>query len=115
MGRVRDLRGIDEQPVPVNRQRAGIPHRGQQHTASGRLLPYLLNGILAPVSVFPERTVIFPNFQRVSGAERHAPLAVHAPVLLRQQDAPLFIEAVNAVWTLLNAQPAAYAALPGHE
>ncbi len=55
--RVCDLRGIDQQPVPIDGQGRWIPHGGQQHAAAAGLLVDLADGCVGPVGVFPEMLV----------------------------------------------------------
>ena len=110
-GRVRDLGGVEQQAVPVDRQFLGAAHRGQQHAAGGGLLPDLLHGIGGPVGALPQGAAVFLDLQSVGGTVRHAPLAVHTLALIRQHPVMGLVKAVNAVGTLLHTDLAVDAAL----
>ena len=109
-GRIRHLRGVDQQPVPVHRQGLGVAHGAEQHAAGGRLLVDLLHGGAAPVGILPQAVFVFYDLQCVGGTEGHAALAVDALALVADHDLPVGVVGVYAVGALRLADTAAGAA-----
>ena len=109
-GRIGHLRGVHEHLVPVNRERIRVPHRREEHAARGRLLVDLVDRRALPVGVLAEGVRVLHDLQGSRRAEGHAPLAVHALRLVREQDPTLGIEAVHLVRALPLAHPAGDAA-----
>ncbi len=77
-GRIRDLRGVQQHFVPVNRVGLRVPHGGQKHPPGLRLAVNLPDGLVAPLRVDAVGVVVLDDFQRVRGAQRNAAVAVHA-------------------------------------
>ena len=108
---VRDLRGVDEKPVPVARQRRRIAGGGEENAARGGLLVYLADRVALPVFVLAQAAVGFYDLDRARRTERNAPLAVDAFGLVREHDLSLGVVGVDAVRALLFADAAARAPL----
>ena len=108
--------GVDQNPIPIDGERFGIAHGGEEHAAGGGLLVNLPNGIGIPVGVFPRGTVAFDNFQRPDGTDQDAALAVDASALVGQHQPAALIKAVHAVGALplAEAAPGAAAVVPNH-
>ena len=77
-GRVGDLRGVDQDFVPVDRIRLRVAHRGEQHAARSGLTVDLGNGLARPVGVFLKGMVGFDDLERARRAERDTAVAGHA-------------------------------------
>ena len=110
-GRVGDLRGIDEQLVPVDRIRLRIAHGGEQHAAGAGLTVDLGDGLAGPVGVLLEGVIGLDDLQRARGAQRHAAVAVHALALVAHHHAEVGIVMMHAVGALALAGAAGDAAL----
>ena len=104
--RVRDLRSIDEYPVPVYGELLRAAHRREQHPTAARLLIYLTNDLIAPSGVLADGIGIFNYLQRMSRAIAYTALAVDAAALIAYHHAALFVIAMNAAGALLFAYTA---------
>ena len=100
-GRVRDLRGVNQQLIPVHRQRRGIAHRGQDFR-------HRLRGV---VDVILERVVGLDDFQRAGRAERHAALAVDARAFVGNHQPQFRVVLMHLVGALAFADAAGDAAV----
>ena len=109
-GRVGHLGGVDEYPVPVDRQGLGVAHGAEEHTAGVGLLVYLADGVTAPVGVVPEAVIVFHDLQGAGGTEHHAALAVDTFALVAEHDLAFGTVGVDAVGALALAGAAAGAA-----
>ena len=109
--RVRDLRGVDEKPVPVARQRRRVAGGGEKDAACGGLLIDFADRVALPVLVFAQTAVGFYDLDRARRAERNAALTVYAFGFVREHDLSLGVVGVDAVGALLFADAAARAPL----
>ena len=105
-GGIRDLRGVDQDLIPVNGQRFGIPHGREQNAAGICLLVDLLDRSVIPVCVFTQAAFVFYDFQRVRGAKGNAALAVDALCLVADHHALFLKEGVHFVCALPLANAA---------
>ena len=109
--RVRDLRGVDEKPVPVARQRRRVAGGGEKDAARGGLLIDFADRVALPVLVFAQTAVGFYDLDRARRAERNAALTVHAFGFVCEHDLSLGVVGVDAVGALFFADAAARAPL----
>ena len=110
-GRVGDLRGVDEQLVPVDGVGLRVAHGGEQHAACARLAVDLGDGLLRPVGVLLEGVVGAHDLERARGAERHAAVTGDAFALVAHHAAEIDVVMVHLVGALALAGAAADAAL----
>ena len=108
-GRVGDLGGVDENTIPIDRQRVRIAHGGQEHAARRRLLVNFLYGGVLPVGVLPKGGRRIGDLQSARRANGDAALAVDAFFGVTFHQLPLFIIEMDAVCTFLFAHATACA------
>ena len=106
-----DLRGVDEKPVPVARQRRRVAGGGEKDAACGGLFIDFADRVALPVLVFAQTAVGFYDLDRARRAERNAALTVYAFGFVREHDLSLGVVGVDAVGALLFADAAARAPL----
>ena len=110
-GRVRHLRGVEQQAVPVDGVVLGVAHGGEQHPAGLRLAVDLLDGAAGPVGVRLEGVVGLDDLERARRAEGHAPVAADALALVRDHALAVRVVAVHLVCALPLAHAAGDAAV----
>ena len=103
-GRIGDLRGVNQELVPIHRLRSGRAHGGKKHTACRRLFVRLLHQGRRPVGTARAQAFGSPiDSQCVLGAESRASLAVHAQPLVAFHRRALLGKTMNPVCALLLA------------
>ena len=103
-GRIGDLRGVNQELVPIHRLRSGRAHGGKKHTACRRLFVRLLHQGRRPVGTARAQAFGSPIIpQCVLGAESRASLAVHAQPLVAFHRRALLGKTMNPVCALLLA------------
>ena len=110
-GRIGDLRSVDQELIPVYGELLRIAHGAEQHTAGICLFVNLLNGLVAPVGICPERTGVFDNFQRPGGTQGHTALTVDAFALIAAHELSLRVKGMHLVGALPLTNPAGNAAV----
>ena len=109
--RVGHLGCVDQNFIPIYRQRSGVAHGRKEHTAALGLLVNLSDGIILPVGIFPQGTVALHNFQRPGGTQGHAPLAVDTFTLIAEHHIAIRIITVYLIGTLAFTDTALDAAV----
>ena len=110
-GRVRDLRSVNQQLIPVHRQRRGIAHRGQEHAARLRLTVDFRHRLRGVVHIILECVIGLDDFQRAGRAERHAALAVDARAFVGNHQPQFRVVLMHLVGALAFADAAGDAAV----
>ena len=104
--RVRNLRSIDQDAVPVNRERLRVTHGGEQHAAASRLFINLTNRIVLPVCVLAELTVAFHNLKGARRTQGDAALAVDTFAFVTDHAAGVGVKRMNFIGALSFANAA---------
>ena len=110
-GRVRYLRRVDQNSVPINRITLRVSHGGQEDTSAPGLFIDLFDRVLVPVGIFPEGAFVLCDLQRVRGAKAYTSLAIHAFALIAGHALFPTIKGVNTVCALLFTDAAGCASV----
>ena len=99
-GRVRDLRRVDEDFIPVDRQGLRVAHGRQQHAAAARLTVDLHDGLAGPVGIFLKGVVGLDDLQSARGTDGNAAVAVHTAAFVGDHHFQLIVVSMYFVGAL---------------
>lgn len=109
MGGIGHLRGVDEQPVPIDGIILGGTHGRKQYPARVRLAVNFVHRLGVPIFVSAIDVPALGDFQGVRGTEADASVAVYAEGAVLRHPPRFRVEGVHAVGALPLADPTGYA------